>query len=149
MPFNAQAMSEVAKWQQYRPPTPHHGETVYCVTPHYDTSGRTTVALINAEGDRGIACRYSVGSLPCLTLWKNTDTMEEGYVTGIEPGTGFPFRRALEREAGRVPKLASGASVAFHLEWQLLSSAAAVKATRDEISSIQMGRPTTVDSRSQ
>jgi hypothetical protein len=78
MPFNAQAMGEVGSWQRYRPPTAHYGETVYCVTPRHDSSGRTTVALLNARGDKGVACRYGTGSLPSLTLWKNTDTMEGG-----------------------------------------------------------------------
>lgn len=118
---------------------------MYCVTPNADASGQTLVALINAAGDRGVSCRYTTNSLPCLSLWKNTDTIEEGYVTGIEPGTGFPFRRALERERGGVPKLPGGGSVAFSLEWQVLQSAAAVRATTAEISSIQKGRSSKVD----
>jgi hypothetical protein len=108
-------------------------------------SGRTVVALVNAAGDRGVSCRYTTGSLPCLSLWKNTDTLEEGYVTGIEPGTGFPFRRALERERGGIPKLPAGESVTFSLEWQLLRDAAAVGAAKAEIASIQAGRTSMVD----
>ena len=145
MPFNKQAADELEAWQTYRAPTAYYGETVFCVTPHTDASGRTLVALINADGDRGVSCRYTTNSLPCLSLWKNTDTIEEGYVTGIEPGTGFPFRRALERERGGVPKLPAGEAVTFSLEWQLLGSAAAVDAAKAEIASIQRSRPSTVD----
>ena len=143
-PFNAQAAAEVGSWQTYQGPTAHYGETVFCVTPHSDASGRTLVALVDAAGDRGISCRYTTGSLPSLSLWKNTDTLEEGYVTGIEPGSGFPYRRELERKAGRVPTLPPGGSTRFSLEWQLLADAAAVSATKAEIRAIERGRATTV-----
>ena len=92
-----------------------------------------------------MSCRFTMNSLPCLSLWKNTDTLKEGYVTGIEPGTGFPFRRALERERGGVPKLPAGGSVTFSLEWEVLRSTAAVNATTAEIASIQRGRACNVD----
>ena len=145
MPFNAQAMGEVGSWQTYKGPTSDYGETVYCVTPHADAAGQTLVALISSARDRGVSCRYTTGSLPALSLWKNTDTIEEGYVTGIEPGSGFPFRRPLERAANRVPKLAAGASVSFSLEWQVLRSEEDVAAIKAEIASIQRGRQVQVD----
>jgi len=143
-PFNQQAANELAAWQTYRLPTAHYGETVYCVTPHSDASGHTLVALVSAASDRGVTCRYATGSLPSLSLWKNTDTLEEGYVTGIEPGSGFPYRRELERKAGRVPTLPPGGSITFSLEWQVLRDAAAVALAREEIRGIQRGRVPTV-----
>ena len=39
--------------------------------------------------------------------------MEDGYVTGIEPATGFPFNRMVERKYGRVPN-GCGRKPLFH-----------------------------------
>jgi len=57
-----------------------------------------------------VSMSYAVAELPCLTLWKNTASEGEGYVTGLEPGTSFPNNRSVERKLGRVPKLAPGES---------------------------------------
>ena len=39
------------------------------------------------------------------------------HATGIEPATGFPFNRLVERKYGRVPKLAPGESRNFTLDF--------------------------------
>ena len=44
---------------------------------------------------------------------------ETGYVTGIEPGTGFPNTRSIEREQGRVPKLEPREYRDFHLAFEI------------------------------
>jgi hypothetical protein len=95
-----------------------------------------TVMLHNAAADQGVAMRFAVDSLPCFTLWKNTDTDADGYVTGLEPGTGFPYNRSVERAAGRLPRLSAEGEVEFRLELQLLEDAAAVQATRRQIADV-------------
>ncbi len=75
----------------------------------------------------------------------NRITKRDGYVTGIEPGTNFPFNRHVEREAGRLPKLAGGESCEFVIEFDLLSNAAAVKKTAAVIQEIQGKHATQVD----
>lgn len=122
------------------------------MTPHRDDgkpagetqparqAGETQVALVNAAADRGVALRYTAATLPCFTLWKNTDTEREGYVTGLEPGTGFAYTRATERAAGRVPTLAPGEHVSFGLTWRILHGASEVVAAKAEIDAIQAGR---------
>lgn len=164
-PFNERAAAEWrggASWRTYLGPTRDYGETVYCVTPHAvpdakggvavgapgETQvgetrvGGTQVALLNASGTKGIALRYSALTLPSFTLWKNTDTSREGYVTGLEPGTGFAYTRATERACGRVPTLGPGEHVAFSLAWRVLHDAEDVRAVRSEIERIQDGRTT-------
>lgn len=45
-----------------------------------------------------------------------------GYVTGLEPATGYATTRAVERKYGRVPTLGPGESRTFHLEYEVLSA---------------------------
>jgi hypothetical protein len=71
--------------------------------------------------------------------------LEEGYVTGPEPGTGFPNTRRIEREAGRVPKLKPGESRRFAIDVGLHTTTEAVRAVSDQIERIQSGRPTQID----
>lgn len=143
-PFNEYAASDLDTWTTYRGPTPHFDEQAYTVWPYADNDNRTTAMLHNAAADRGVALRYRVDQLPCLTLWKNTDTLKQGYVTGIEPGSGFPYNRAVERQAGRVPTLAPGASREFTIDYAVLADHDQVAAVTDEITDIQAGRETRV-----
>jgi hypothetical protein len=114
-PFNAHAAEGLKQWPTYDAPTKGFVEQVYCLEPLADPEGRGTVMLENAAADRAVTMRWSMDSLPYLTLWKNTAAAEDGYVTGLEPGTGFPYNRRIERLAGRVPKLAPRASREFRI----------------------------------
>ena len=105
---------------------------------------RTTVMLQNSSASRGVAMSYNVDSLPFFTLWKNTDVGEKGYVTGLEPGSGYPYNRSVERERGRVKTIAAGKAKHFHVEVDVLRDAAAVKKAAAAISSIQGGKKAAV-----
>ena len=88
---------------------------------------------------------FAVKELPYVTLWKNLTALEEGYVTGLEPGTGFPYTRRLEREAGRVPKLKPGETRQFGIDVGLHTTTHAVRAVDERIKRIQNGRATQID----
>ena len=78
--------------------------------------------------------------MPAFNLWKNTDTLTDGYVTGLEPSVGFPLQRRLEREAGRVPKLAGGEAVSFQMDVEIVEGEGAVGQVQSEIAGIRNGR---------
>lgn len=125
-PMNAHAAKDVAQHAVYAAPIPGFVEQVYCMEPIADAEGRTMVLLRNAAGDRAASLAYALHQLPCFTLWKSTNSEEEGYVTGLEPGTNFPNNRRVEREAGRLSKLAPGESRRFVIDVGL-------HATREEV----------------
>lgn len=141
-PMNAHAADGLPEYATYAGPTEGYIEEVYLMHPYADDEGMTAVLLRNAAGDRGAAIRYSTRQLPYLTLWKNTAAVEDGYVTGIEPATGFPFHRKEERAAGRLPVLEAGASREFTLEFSALEGQEAVREVAEEIGTIQGDRPT-------
>ena len=145
-PMNQHAAGSIDQYNTYDEPTPGFVEQVYLLTPYADDSNRTTVMLRNAAGDKGVAFSYSIEQLPHLTLWKNTLSKQNGYVTGIEPGTSFPYNRRIERQAGRLPKLAAGGSRQFDIDFRLLIGSAAVEAKEVAIEKIRDGRPTQLDS---
>jgi len=82
--------------------------------------------LYNAAGDRGIALRWHRQELPCLTVWRNTAALEDGYVTGLEPATNFPNLKTFERQQGRVRLLPPGARCEFTWSIEVFDSAAGV-----------------------
>lgn len=136
-PFDDYAAKDIGNWTVYRGPTKGFGEHVFVVEPFVRKDGTTTVMLENAAGDRGIRIDFDARALPCFSLWKNTDTLKEGYVTGLEPGTSFPWPRSIERSRGRVPKLDAGASRSFSLKYTILCDKDIVNATAAEIMEIQ------------
>jgi hypothetical protein len=144
-PFNAHAAKDVAGYADYSGPVRGFVEQVYNLHPYADAGGRSLLMLRNAAGDRAVSMGFAVAELPYVTLWKNLTALEEGYVTGLEPGTGFPYTRRLEREAGRVPKLKPGETRRFAIDIGLHASAGEVRATDDRIKRIQDGRPTQID----
>ena len=145
-PFNAHAAKSVKGYATYEGPTKGFIEQVYCLHPLADGSNLTTFLLRNANGDRAVSMSFSPQQLPYVTLWKNTNAREEGYVTGVEPGTGFPYNRRLERLAGRVPKLAPGASRQFAIDFTIHTNRNEVQQLTDRIATIQADRQTEVDS---
>ncbi len=144
-PFNAHAAKAVATYAEYAGPAKGFIEQVYNLHPYAGPDGRSVVMLRNAAGDRAVSMGFAVAELPYVTLWKNLTALEEGYVTGLEPGTGFPYTRRLEREAGRVPKLKPGETRRFAIDVGLHSTTEAVRAVEDQIKRVQNGRPTQVD----
>jgi hypothetical protein len=92
-------------------------EQVYCYDLLGDSSGRTLALLYNAAADRGLALRFNRNELPCFTVWKSTAAVEDGYVTGLEPGTNFPNFKTFERQQGRVRVLPPGGR--WECSWSL------------------------------
>lgn len=141
-PFNAHAAKSLNSYNEYVAPTKGFIEQVYGIIPFADDQNRTTVMLRNAAGDKAVAMTYSVDQLPFFTLWKNTTAVEEGYVTGLEPGTGFPANRSIERQAGRVPKLKPNETRKFAIEFGICNGKQSVEQTAAAISKLQAGRQT-------
>ena len=144
-PFNPHAAKDVATYAEYGGPVRGFIEQVYNLRPFADGDGRSVVMLRNAAGDRAVSMGFAVAELPYVTLWKNLTALDEGYVTGLEPGTGFPYTRRLEREAGRVPKLKPGETRRFAIDVGLHTTTADVAAIEERIKRIQNGRATQVD----
>ena len=144
-PFNDYAKSGLKAWNIYDAPTKDFDEMVFNLVPKADSSGKTLAAVINSKGDKGASIEFDTHQLPLLTMWKNTDTLKQGYVTGIEPGTNYAYPVTIEKEQGRVKQLAPGQSTTFELTYTLLSSASAVNATEQRIRQIQGDEQPTVD----
>jgi hypothetical protein len=91
---------------------------------------------------------FSTKELPYFTLWKNTAAEADGYVTGLEPGTNYPYNRRLERKAGRVPKLEPRESRRMAIDFRIHSGKDAVQRQVEHIVALQRGRKTVVDAQS-
>jgi len=143
-PFNAKAGEELGDWQTYRGPTPDYDETVYNVVPYADAQGETLAMLHNRDAELGVTVGFNTRELPVFSLWKNTDTEKQGYVTGLEPGTSYSYNRAYQRPLGLVPTIEPGEQKHFHVRYELLASKAAVADARKRIETIQAKRPTEV-----
>lgn len=111
VPRDATAQRGIDSYDIYDEPMVGYAEQAFFFRMKGDAeSGRTTVMLKNAGGDKGLALNYNVRQLPCFTLWKNTAGQKSGYVTGLEPATNYPNAKAFEKEQGRVIGLMPGAS---------------------------------------
>ena len=64
-------------------------------------------------------------------------------MTGLEPGTGFPYNRRVERAAGRVPVLQPGESRSFTLDYRVYIGGQ-IEGPTERIRAIQRDRPTTI-----
>ena len=91
------ATPELSDYQTYKPPTRDYDETVFNVVPYGDDHGDTLAVLHNATSNLGISLAFNINELPVFSLWKNTDTMSQGYVTGLEPGTSWACNQAVQR----------------------------------------------------
>jgi Domain of unknown function (DUF4432) len=145
-PRDQRAGEELNEWQIYKPPTPHYGETVFNVIPYADDAGNSLAVLHNAGGSAGVSLGFNLRQLPCFALWKNTDTTREGYVTGFEPCTGFPYNRSTQRTLGLVPTIGPGEERHFELDFTLLPNKDVVDRALQQVETIRGGRPEEVRS---
>ncbi|CCF08194.1 aldose 1-epimerase family protein [Pantoea ananatis] len=136
-PFNDYAKAGLKNWQTYQGPTKDFDEMVFNIKPLSDKDHQTLAAVVNKAGNKGASIQFDTQQLPLLTLWKNTDTLKQGYVTGIEPGTNYAYPVTIEREQKRVKQLAPGASATFDLTYTLLHNSEQVNAVEKRIQAIQ------------
>ncbi len=144
-PINDHAAKDVSNYAHYSAPKAGVPEQVYLLRLWADKNDRTKVMLRNAAGDKAVSLEYSVKEMPFFTLWKNPVTGEDGYVTGLEPGTGFPRNRSIERKFGRVPKLAPHQSRSFTIDFAIHAGKAQVSAAAADVKRILAGRQTALD----
>ncbi|MDO5056429.1 MAG: aldose 1-epimerase family protein [Lautropia sp.] len=143
-PFNDYAKQDLASWQTYRGPTRDYDEMVYNVFPYGDEAGNSLAMLHTKNGERAVSMAFNVLQLPAFSLWKNTDTTGQGYVTGLEPGTSFSYNRKYQRPLGLVPKIGPKESREFTITYALLEGKDKVDAALKKIETIRNGRETTV-----
>ena len=104
-PRDLRAAEGIREFDVFGPPQAGFVEQVYFFKLIGDVNGHTLVMLTNKDETKAVTIGFSLRELPYFTLWKNTNSSEEDYVVGLEPGTGFPNTKAFEREMNRVPKL--------------------------------------------
>ncbi|MFT5494742.1 MAG: hypothetical protein ACI9TH_000133 [Kiritimatiellia bacterium] len=143
-PMDANAAKAIETYATYAGPVPGFQEEVYLLEPYGDAKGRTMSVLHNQAGDIATSLSWNIKELPHYTIWKNTTSREDGYVTGLEPATGYPFNRKVERHFGRVPTLAPGASRTFTIDYGFYEGTAEVQAAIAAVKQIQDGRKTTM-----
>ena len=139
VPRDPRAAEGVSGWNTFLGPTAGYAEQVYYFQPVADAQGQTHALLRNAAGSCGVSLKYRPQELPCFALWKNTQAAADGYCTGLEPATNFPNPKAFERTQGRVVRLAPGESRAFHLEFEIHSTAAGVATAQQQIARLKPG----------
>jgi len=137
VPRNEHAASEIDNWANYSAPQAGFEEQVYFFELIADDNGDTRVLLKNAHGTEGVSLDFNKKQIPWFTQWKNTTSIADGYVTGIEPGTNFPNPRTYEGEQGRVIKLGSQSSHTFDVSLNWHQSEAEVKKSEKAISRLQ------------
>lgn len=137
-PFNEYAVQGLQQWNQMPAPTEDFDEMVFNVLPLADEDSMSHALLKNAAGDAAIEVSWSSSTLPVLTIWKNTDSLEQGYVVGIEPGTSFAYNRKYQRNLGLVPTIKGKASKTFQVRFGLLTDKHAVQASQTKIEALQL-----------
>jgi hypothetical protein len=138
----ASAKGGMDGWNRYSGPhAPGYVAKVFNMQLQADASGQTEAMLKSAAGDQGVLMRFDTHGLPYMSLWKNEVTAKAGYVTGLEPSTGFPNARPVERAAGRVPKLAGGESYHVHLTITALTNKGEVDSAAGAIHALAVAPP--------
>lgn len=129
-PRDPRAAEGIATHDLYEGPTPGFAEQAYYYRePATNSDGWSTALLHNAQQTAGFAVHYNARQLPYFVVWKNTQSLAEGYVTGLEPAVNFPNFRGFERQQNRLPTLAPGETYTAEMAWQLAE-------TTDDVSNL-------------
>jgi hypothetical protein len=136
-PRDARAAEHIAHHENYAAPTPGFQELVNYYQPLADARGRSLGLLHDAAAEKACAVRFDTKSLPWFIVWKNTDALTEGYVTGLEPSTNFPNFKPVERNQGRVVNLAPGEKWETLLEFEAHTDKPGVERLIQEVATLQ------------
>ncbi|MEE2874143.1 MAG: aldose 1-epimerase family protein [Candidatus Latescibacterota bacterium] len=136
-PRDARAAEGLRAYETYTGPTPGYVEQAYWYDLLAGKDGKTLAMLRNFAADKGVVLRFDKGELPAFTQWKNTASIADGYVTGLEPATDYPNSKAFERQQGRLMKVGPGETRCATLAIEVLDGAASVAATQGEIANLQ------------
>ncbi|MBQ9128788.1 MAG: aldose 1-epimerase family protein [Thermoguttaceae bacterium] len=126
-PRDENAVAELDAWDAFREPIPGCAETCYLFDLAAEENGDTSVALLNAERNRGLSLSFNKNDFPYFTLWKTQRPNGDIYVSGIEPSVNFPNRRSFEKKQGRVVPLGAGETKNFRFQFDVLGDAAAIE----------------------
>lgn len=136
-PRDANAATHMRTYESYDAPTTGMSECVNYYQPIPDENGDTLAVLHTAEKDKACAIRFCTKALPWFIVWKNTADERDGYVTGLEPATGFPNFRSIEREHHRIVKLPAGATWNAKLTVQVENQYHEIKELLSEVTRLQ------------
>ena len=136
-PMTPRAAEGIDTYETCGPPVPGFAEQAYAYDLIADRQGQTLAILENASASRAVCLRWSRESLPCFTVWKNTMALEEGYVTGLEPGTNYPNFRGYERKHGRVRLLPPGGSWSSRMSIEVADTPDGVMELTRELATLQ------------
>jgi hypothetical protein len=136
-PRDARAAEAVQSWNRCEGPSSGYQEQVYFIDPISDEQSWSEAMLASADANFGFAVHFDTRTLPYMSIWKNTAAVEDGYVVGLEPGTGFPNPRSFEDKNGRVVAMQGGESRTFRLKLQPLTTSNAVTQSKSRIGSLQ------------
>jgi galactose mutarotase-like enzyme len=139
-PRNDHAATGLKNWNSYPAPEPGFEEMVYFLDLNAAGDGKTRALLKNAHSTRGVSLIWSKLQLPYFTIWKDTGGENDGYVTGLEPGTNFPNPRSFETVKNRVVKLKPGESKTFDLAMEIHLTPEDIGLVETAIAEIQGGR---------
>jgi len=137
VPRDDRSAEEIDSFDVYGPPESGFIEQVYFCELIGDSEGHTKVALINRDETKGISISFSIKELPCFTIWKNTNSIEDGYVTGLEPGTSFTNIKTFEREHKRVVNLRPREKYRVDIEFAVHLGREEVQRVKDEIEKLK------------
>jgi galactose mutarotase-like enzyme len=137
VPRTHRAEQGVAEWSKISAPETGYLEQVYFMELLGDTAAQSQVLLRNAAGTLGASVHFSLKQLPYFTLWKNTASLRDGYVTGLEPGTNFPNPRSYEQSQGRVETLQPGESREFEVRLVFHPNAVSIEKAQRKIAEYQ------------
>lgn len=136
-PRDSHAADAIDGCYVYGAPVAGYREQCYFHTPIGGADGWSTAVLANADNNAAFAVHFQTQQLPYFTVWKNTIAEADGYVTGLEPGTGFPNLRPFEKAHERLPLVKPGHSYRCELALEVANTAASVAALHHRVKQIQ------------
>ena len=149
VPRNEWAAQGIGHWSTYSEPTAGMEERVYFYSLLGDNQGHSQALLKNAKANRGVSLDFNTKQLSCFTLWKNETALNDGYVTGLEPGTNFPNPRSFEGEQGRVVTIKPGAMYAMDVGLTVHDNGESIAEVEKQIESLQAKKPPTIHEKPQ
>lgn len=148
-PRDQRAAEMIDSWDIYDEATSGYSEVVNFFQMVADKDDQAEVLLESSAAETGMGVAWDTSTLPCFVQWKNTAADQDGFVTGLEPGTNFPNTKSFEAQQGRVVTLEPDGQVSYRVSLSPLVGRAAVGEYRSQVESLAAGVESVIHSQLQ
>lgn len=147
-PVNEQSAQNISTYNLSSVTMPGTAEQIYSMQLWSDQNGRSKVLLYNTTDDKAVSMAFSTKQFPFIDLLKQPASNQDDYAMALGIHTNSLINRTNESTSSGILNLSTDQSRSFTIDFTFHTNKDLLTSVADEITQIQAGRKTTINTSS-